>query len=171
MAETLCAAAPTLNKAATISACGRYRYELTRSWGAGPLIEFIMLNPSTADADVDDPTIRRCINFAKAWDYGSLVVRNLFAWRATNPAVLANVDDPVGPENRDFLGRSDTDCTIAAWGAHPAAVGWWNGYPYGWQRTAIQRPRLLCLGANANGSPKHPLYVPSSRVPVPWAPA
>lgn len=145
---------------AIISACGRYRYELIRRWGDGPLLEFIMLNPSTADGSTDDPTIRRCIAFAKRWGYGGIVVRNLFAYRATSPTVLVNVDDPIGPENRTYLGREDAGCTIAAWGANPAAVGWWNGYPYD-ITAALTRRRLYCLGTNANGSPKHPLYVRS----------
>lgn len=154
--------------AAVLSADGVYRYELQRSWGAGPVVEFIMLNPSTADADVDDPTIRRCVGFAKRWGYGSLVVHNLYAYRATDPAELVNVDDPVGPENRDYLSRGDADCTVAAWGAHPAAVGWWSGYPFGWQRQILERRRLDCLGVNANGSPKHPLYVPADRALTRW---
>ena len=153
---------------AVISECGRFRYELVRRWGDGPLLEFIMLNPSTADARFNDPTIRRCIAFAKAWGYGGIVVRNLYAYRATNPADLGVIADPIGPENRDYLSRTDADCTIVAWGAHPAAVCWWNGYPFGWQRTVIQRPALFCLGTNANGSPKHPLYVPASRTPTRW---
>lgn len=155
-------------RTADISDCGRYRYQLTRRWGDGPLLEFIMLNPSKADAHIDDPTIRRCIAFAKRWGYGGIVVRNLYAWRATDPAELVNLDDPVGPRNRAALARGDADCTIAAWGAHPAATGWWNGYPYGWQKTVIKRRHLYCLGTNANGSPKHPLYVPSSRTPIRW---
>lgn len=159
----------TVCSTAVISECGRYRYELRRIWDPnGPLLEWIMLNPSTADGTVDDNTIRRCIAFAKRWGYGGIVVRNLYAWRATNPAELVNLDDPVGPENRDYLSRADADCTIVAWGAHPAATGWWNGYPFGWQRTVIQRTALFCLGTNANGSPKHPLYVPSSRTPIRW---
>jgi hypothetical protein len=159
----------TAASSAVVSECGRYRYELRRIWDAsGPLLEFIMLNPSTADASVDDNTIRRCIAFAKRWGYGGIVVRNLYAWRATNPAELVNLEDPVGPENRAYLSRADADCTIVAWGAHPAAVGWWNGYPFGWQPKVIQRPALFCLGTNANGSPKHPLYVPSSRTPIQW---
>ncbi|MCC9181148.1 DUF1643 domain-containing protein [Mycolicibacterium mageritense] len=152
---------------AVISECGRYRYELIRRWGDGPLLEFVMLNPSTADAEKDDPTIRRCIGFGKAWGYGGIVVHNLYAYRATAPDMLANVDDPIGPANRDYLGNKIATCTIAAWGAHPAAVGWWNGYPYN-ITAALKRPQLLCLGVNANGSPKHPLYVPSSRTPIPW---
>lgn len=162
---------------AFISDCGRFRYELGRRWDAdGPLIEFIMLNPSTADAEVDDATIRRIVGtekkpgFARRWGYGSAVVRNLYAYRATDPTELVSLNPEIciGPENRDYLSRDDADCTIAAWGAHPAAVGWWNGYPFGWQRTAIQRTALFCLGTNANGSPKHPLYVPSSRTPIRW---
>ncbi|UBV18813.1 DUF1643 domain-containing protein [Mycolicibacterium fortuitum] len=152
---------------AVISECGRYRYELIRRWGDGPLLEFVMLNPSTADAEKDDPTIRRCIGFGKAWGYGGIVVHNLYAYRATAPDMLANVDDPIGPANRDYLGNKIATCTIAAWGAHPAAVGWWNGYPYN-ITAALKRPQLLCLGVNGNGSPKHPLYVPSSRTPIPW---
>lgn len=160
----------TPDDAAVISLCGRYRYELTRRWDHGPLLEFIMLNPSTADANADDPTIRRCLGFAKKWGYGSLVVRNLYAYRATDPIMLSWIEDPIGPENARYLARSDANCTIAAWGANPAAVGWWNGYPYAWQPHVLtaNRPRMYCLGTNANGSPKHPLYVPSSRTPVPW---
>ncbi len=157
-------------RTAVISDCGRWRYELIRRWDGGPLLEFIMLNPSTADGRVDDATIRRCVNFAKRWGYGGIVVRNLFAYRATNPDTLVNLDQDVmvGPENREYLSRDDADCTIVAWGAHPAAVSWWDGYPFAWQRTAIRRPALFCLGTNANGSPKHPLYVPADRTPVRW---
>lgn len=153
--------------AAVISDCGRYRYELIRRWGADPMLEFVMLNPSTADAEVDDPTIRRCIGFARLWGYGGIVVRNLYAYRATDPEVLVNVDDPIGPKNRAYLGNNIAHCTIVAWGANPAAVGWWNGYPYN-ITAALKRPRLYCLGVNSNGSPKHPLYVPSSRTPLRW---
>ncbi|WP_207558562.1 DUF1643 domain-containing protein [Mycobacteroides abscessus] len=155
---------------AVLSACGTYRYELTRSWGVGAALEFVMLNPSTADAAVDDPTIRRCVGFAKRWGYASIVVHNLYAYRATDPTELANAEDPIGPENRKYLSREDAACTIAAWGAHPAATGWWSGYPYGWQRDVIKRSRLYCLGVNANGSPKHPLYVKGSIEPIEYNP-
>lgn len=159
-----------MRKWADISPCGRYRRELGRVWDEdGPLLEWDMLNPSTADALIDDPTIVRCIGFAKAWGYGGIVVRNLYDWRATDPAELANCEAPVSDKNREYLSRQDADCTIVGWGAHPAAVGWWNGYPYSWQRTVLQRPRLFCLGVNVNGSPKHPLYVPASRTPIPWS--
>lgn len=151
---------------AVVSSCGRYRYELVRRWDDGPLLEFIMLNPSTAGAAADDPTIRRCVGFAKRWGYGALVVRNLFALRATNPQVLnchsGGLEVAIGPDNADHLSRSDAECTIAAWGAHAAALEWFAA------GHRIDRPHLFCLGTNAGGSPKHPLYVPSSRTPTRW---
>lgn len=148
---------------AVVSECGRYRYELGRRWDDGPLLEFIMLNPSTADASADDPTIRRCVGFARRWGYGAIVVRNLYALRATNPEVLLNYSgDAFGPENAHYLGRDNADCTIVAWGAHAATLGWFAA------GRRIERPDPFCLGVNANGSPKHPLYVPSIRTPIRW---
>src|SRR5690348_16099160 len=111
-----------MKRDAVISDCGRYRYSLSR-WGwderSGRCV-FIMLNPSTADASVDDPTIRRCINFAQGWGYGMLEVVNLFAWRATFPKELALAPDPVGPHNGEYLTRAITigDITVCAWGRH-----------------------------------------------------
>jgi hypothetical protein len=94
---------------AVISPCGRYRYRLERRFDHGPKVTtFIMLNPSTADAEHDDQTIRRCLGFARAWRCSKLVVVNLFAWRATAPAELKGVEDPVGPELErgvDFAGH------------------------------------------------------------------
>ena len=157
-----------LTASAIITECGRYRYELRRVWDPkGPLLEFVMLNPSTADGDVDDPTIRRCIGFARRWGYGGIVVRNLYAYRATNPDMLANVDDPIGPENRDYLANQVADCTVVAWGAHPAAVGWWQGYPYD-ITAALKRPEWLCLGLTSSGMPRHPLYIRADATPFHW---
>lgn len=171
---------------AVLSGCGRYRYELRRVWDpTGPLLEWIMLNPSTADASVDDPTIRRIAGseknpgFARRWGYGGIVVRNLFAFRATNPGALLAIwegslsggdyhggaDDlgpAIGPENFEYLARTDADCTIAAWGAHAATLEWWAA------GHRIERRNLFCLGTNANGSPKHPLYVRADRTPTRW---
>lgn len=155
-------------RGAQISKCGRYRYELTRRWSDGPLLEFIMLNPSTANASVDDATIRRCIAFAASWGYGGIVVRNLFAYRATDPRELFMVDDPIGPRNEQYLADDSADCTIVAWGANKAASGWWSGKQWR-RRSPILRSRgLFCLGTNAGGSPKHPLYVCADREPVQW---
>ena len=93
-----------MKKGATISECGLYRYSLTRVWDdVLPMCIFVMLNPSTADADIDDPTIRRCINFAKREGCGSLMVVNLFAYRATSPADMKAAVDPIGSGNPTTL--------------------------------------------------------------------
>lgn len=155
-----------MERGATISPCGLYRYELTRQWGDGPILEFIMLNPSTADGSEDDPTIRRCVGFAVAWGYGSIVVRNLYAFRATDPSALRQADDPIGPENLRYLSATDADFTVAAWGANPAATIWWGGTA---TKTLTGR-KLFCLGTTKSGSPRHPLYVPSRQTPVAWNP-
>lgn len=159
-----------MESGAVISDCGLYRYELTRSWDDEmPTLEWVMLNPSTADAQVDDPTIRRCIGFAKLWMYGGIVVHNLFAYRSSSPAALADAEDPIGPDNHWYLSNRHGLRTMAGWGSHPAAQKWWNGEPYDIS-SALRRGQLLCLGTTGNGSPKHPLYVPSATHPVPWRP-
>ena len=99
---------PFMKSDAVISDCGKYRYRLTRKWGYGRPCGFIMLNPSTADALHDDPTIRRCVGFAKAWGCGALIVVNLFAVRATSPREMMRADDPVGPENKEHVQRAAT---------------------------------------------------------------
>ena len=92
------------NKDAVLSECKKYRYMLRRVWDrTKPACLFIGLNPSTADATVDDPTIRRCVGFADSWGYGELVVGNLYAFRATKPKDMFNQDDPVGPFNDLWL--------------------------------------------------------------------
>ncbi len=109
---------------AVISDCGKYRYTLEREWmtGQGTCL-FVMLNPSTADASEDDPTIRRCIGFAQRWGYQRLTVGNLFAYRATDPLGLREVplDVAIGPENDDHLCdlSHGASLIVAAWGAHP----------------------------------------------------
>lgn len=135
-----------------------YRYELTRRLSDGPMLEFVMLNPSTANATADDPTIRRCMGFAQQWGFGSIRVTNLFALRATSPQRLFEVVDPVGPENGSYLGREDGAMTVCAWGAHRAATELWGPSHY----LIVARSELMCLGYNKDGSPKHPLYVPKN---------
>lgn len=154
---------------ATISTCGVYRYTLDRIWSASlPTALFIMLNPSTADASEDDPTIRRCISFAKRMDCGGLTVVNLFALRSTDPDALTSHPDPVGPDNDTHtalaLGKR-LGCVIAAWGAHPfartraeAVTGLLAAH--GWQ--------LNCLGTTKAGDPRHPLYVRGDQPLQPW---
>ncbi len=147
---------------AWISPDGLYRYRLDRVWDDnGPRICWVMLNPSTADATVDDPTIRRCIAFSKARGAGSLVVVNRFALRATDPKALSSHPDPCGPENEAAVRRavSTSWLTVAAWGAHPMAE---RGTPL------PDGVRPLCLGATKSGAPRHPLYVRADQRFVPW---
>lgn len=151
---------------AEISDDGLYRFLLGRSWDADlPVCVFIMLNPSTADARTDDPTIRRCINFAKSLGYGSLLVGNLYAFRATDPRDLFKASDPIGGAKNDevlvdLLSRGEV--VIAAWGAH--------GKP---DRVAdvLRLPgadKIKALGITQSGAPRHPLYIPGSASPISW---
>src|SRR4051812_5648202 len=98
-------------KTATISDCGTYRYRLGRSWEPSmPRLGFVMLNPSVASADIDDPTIRRCIGFAQRLGFGSIDVGNLFAYRATKPKDLKEAGFPEGPDNNDHLRAIALEC-------------------------------------------------------------
>jgi hypothetical protein len=153
------------NIGAQFDPTGRYRYALWREWNASrPRLTVVMLNPSTADAERDDPTIRRCVQFAQGWGYGSLEVVNLFAYRATCPAGLQQVPDPVGDDNdRALLGAAERAAMLlVAWG------NW--GQLYGRDRTvlallAATRP-LYCLGINHSGQPRHPLYLRADTQPM-----
>lgn len=159
-------ATSTMHRPADISACGRYRYLLGRRWADGPRATFIMLNPSTADAEQDDPTIRRCIGYARAWGMGALQVVNLYALRATDPAELWRAQDPIGPDNDITL----VACAlahrpaplIAAWGAHarPDRVAAVLALP--------GMDRLTALGVTKAGQPRHPLYLPATATLRPW---
>lgn len=144
-------------RSAVISEDGMYRYELTRQWGLGPTVLWVLLNPSTADADVDDPTIRRCISFSRDWGFAGLTVINVFALRSTDPKALKGHPDPFGPLcARVGCGRIDqADMVVAAWGAHPMVPkqNWITNYC---QATG---KALRCLGTTKSGAPKHPLYV------------
>jgi hypothetical protein len=149
-------------KIAMMSPDGRYRYALERRWGeTDRRCVWIMLNPSTADADVDDPTIRRCMGFSREWGYDGMAVVNLFAYRATDPKELRRVPDPQGPENyrtiSEYCDRG-APLIVAAWGnggADTEASQWVCGR-YG--RDAY------CLGTTSRGEPRHPLYVRSDTI-------
>ena len=122
-----------------------------------------MLNPSTADEVVNDPTIRRCMAFASTWGYGSLEVCNLFGWRTKNPSALGNVDDPVGSDNDRHImhAANRADRIVAAWGNHGQRSG-----RSGEVRLLLSGSMVFCLGLTSLGAPKHPLYVPSAQKPV-----
>lgn len=178
-------------KGAEISPCGRYRYKLWREWrtleptprnrwrwfgvkdGAGKeigepkTIVFVMLNPSTATGDVDDPTIRKCVKFARREQFDRLLVVNLFAFRATSPRDLMAVsptDDPVGHRNQDALEEIEADdVVICAWGAHGDHLGQ-NETMLGW----LGDRKLRCLGVTKQGHPRHPLYVRDDQPLIPF---
>jgi hypothetical protein len=144
---------------ATFDASGTYRYLLWRSWGEGPVIGFVMLNPHRADASADDATIRRCLGFARSWGFGQLLVGNLFAYRCRQPAELRHVADPIGPENDRYLHDlgKQVETLVLAWGNWGALM----------QRDRIVRQLLrnhrhiVCLGYTKQAQPRHPLYLPA----------
>ena len=153
-------------KTALLSDDNVYRYGLFRGWdrGAGNAL-FIMLNPSTADAVMDDPTVRRCISYARGWGYGSLSVVNLYGLRATDPTDLAKHPEPIGPNNdMHILGHAVmADLIVCAWGNH--------GTPR--SQTVVDMllanmNHLHCLGVNLTGEPVHPLYQKANLQPQPF---
>lgn len=188
-----------IDKGAEISSCKTYRYRLWREWRnhpapsqwdmwtdevGNPIVDgggdqlgepkrcvFVMLNPSTADGDHDDPTIRRCVGFARRWGFDRLEVLNLFAYRATDPAsllALTHGDDPVGVGNQAafetvlFPSRL-VGLVVCAWGAHGShlgqdetALGWMDGCD------------RFCLGTTRDGHPKHPVRLPNDAALIPF---
>jgi hypothetical protein len=158
---------------ALISSCGSYRYRLDRVWNASRVgAVWILLNPSTATADVDDPTIRRVRSFSIREGCGSLTVLNLFGLRATDPRALRQHPDPVGPDNDQVIREELRGClgvVVCAWGVH--------GTLHGRDRQILALLHglgvtPLCLGTTKAGQPRHPLYVPSSTPSVEYqAPA
>jgi hypothetical protein len=160
---------------AVISRYGKYRYHLYRKidGGRGPVATFIMLNPSTADHEVDDPTIRRCLAFCRRWGCADLHVANLFAFRATNPAELRRTYDPVGPENRTYVRQLVEKAmeqlipgpVVCAWGEHGAFMDQ-DKTVLDWIADLCEP---MCLGLTRNGQPRHPLYLPYSARLIPFA--
>ena len=154
-----------LRSDATFSKCGKYRYALWRIWDeTKPEVMFLMLNPSTADGTTDDPTIRRCIAFAKAWGYGGILVGNLYAYRATDPDELNKVKDPVGPANAFYLSQLSlkVETVVCAWGSKVTKGGF--------TLPSFVGVKIVTLGLNKDGTPKHPLYVKGDAQPIEFKP-
>jgi hypothetical protein len=139
------------------SDCGDYRYVLRKKWGDGPTLAAIMLNPSTAFADADDPTVRRVVLRAMGMDYGSLVVLNAYAYRATNPRELRGIADPVGPENDQLITENvkHAAAVLVAWGN--------RGAPRAHEILSILAqvdvPVYRLGHPTRSGNPRHPLYL------------
>jgi hypothetical protein len=160
------------NRSAIVSGCGSYRYELRRIWNdSQPPYVIGMLNPSTANAEFDDPTITRCMRRAATQGYGSIIVWNLGAGRATDPKVWKSMDDPIGPDNASHIRRVLTECrgrnglALVGWGTHGSFLA------RDAAAVAIAREVgvvLHCLGVTKQGYPKRPLYVGYAQRPVEW---
>lgn len=155
---------------AAISQCGIYRYTLHRPaemvCPERSTAVFVMLNPSTADATRDDPTIRRCRGFARAWGCNGLTVLNLYALRSPDPTALWKSSDPVGPENDDYLRRVARECgdVVCAWGSNARS----DRVAAFLRIMAGLAARLWCLGVTKSGAPRHPLYVRADQPLLSW---
>ncbi|AJG18802.1 DUF1643 domain-containing protein [Cupriavidus basilensis] len=154
-----------MKKTAVVSECGTYRYRLGRRWDDGPAMLFVMLNPSTADAEQDDPTIRKCIGFATRKGFGAVEVVNLFGYRATNPADLKAAGYDSGPENQ----RAITDAVRESIDEGGAIVLAWGANARGLAAPVVVQGIVRGMGAKAHalrllddGTPAHPLMLPYS---------
>ncbi len=154
-----------MEKKAILSDDGRYRYWLERRWDLRPPMAWCMLNPSTADAYKDDPTIRRCMAFAEREGFGGIIVVNLMAFRATEPSVCLAQADPYGPENEYYLAQAAQKSgrgIVCAWGAHGTRQ---------MANVAVKAfgdVELWCLGVTKSGEPRHPLYLAESTPFTRW---
>lgn len=176
-----------IEKDAVLSKCGKYRYRLRRRWDSSPVVVFAMLNPSTADHEKDDPTIRKCVGFAKHWGFGAIEIINLFAIRSSSPDDVMKASDPVGENNWVHVQRCLTSSydenmewegtvlagerlvryplwVICAWGAHGRHMGQDQEF-LGWVDQTGVDTQLRCLGLTKKGLPRHPLYVPYTQEP------
>jgi hypothetical protein len=164
-------------RGADISSDGIYRYLLERDWddveqpaSRERTVGFVMLNPSTADASVDDPTIRRCVGFARAWGYTRLLVGNLFALRATDPAELRTRLAPVGPRNDGVLLALPmlAEIIVCAWGVHGAFRGRDAQVLEVLRGATLRTGHIRHLGLTKAGAPRHPLYLRADIQPIAW---
>ena len=154
----------TIETSADFSPCRTYRYALWRTWDkTEPYVLFLGLNPSTADETENDPTITRCIDFAKQLGFGGLCMANLFAFRATQPKDLKQAKYPVGDANDKWLSKlhRDAGLVVAAWGNDGKFLGRAD-------EVTKQLPHLYCLKINKSGEPAHPLYLKKGLKPEPY---
>lgn len=153
-----------MKKSAVISDCEKYRYQLVRQWNDNKdLVLYIGLNPSTADAELDDPTIKRCIGFAQRENFGGFIMANLFAYRATSPRDMKNTEQPIGELNEYWLEQSIKSCraVIVCWGGNGSHLNRHLDMNELLKTYSLNTP-ILCFGKTKDGQPKHPLYLASS---------
>ena len=152
---------------AKFSRCRRWRYLLWRRWADGPVANFLMLNPSTADEVKLDPSCTRARLYAECWGFGALVVTNLFGWRATDPVEMKTARDPVGSLNDAAILKAakEADLVVCAWGNHGAHLGRSKKVL---QLLSRNEAALHALRLNGSGEPAHPLYLPSALRAAPW---
>ncbi len=151
----------------------RYRYTLIHRWdellAPDRGIAWICLNPSTADENQLDPTLRRIRDFSATWGYSFFVMLNLFAWRATVPADMKRAPDPIGAENDRWISHwaQRVDRVMVGWGEHGAHLARDRQV-----LTYLDQSKVFCLERNASSQPKHPLYVAKKTLPAAyaWAP-
>jgi hypothetical protein len=163
---------------ATISECGRFRFELRRVWDAHKYVLVVcMLNPSTADAEKDDPTVLALIHFARLWGYGGLHIINLYAFRASRPSAMMMADDRIGPGNSIFINHAamvaqqNSNALLIAWGNHGDFEG-----RASWFCSMVKHYyglKLMHLGRTKQGAPKHPMargksFIPRDSFPQDW---
>lgn len=164
MSPVSCLLGPDRDERATaiLSPDRRYRYALERRWGRGQFVLFVGLNPSTADENTDDATIRRCMGFAKRWGAGGMLMGNLYALRSTDPRALLSAEDPIGPDNDVWLTTMSirSMITVCAWGANSFVTK---------QRVddviAVLDGQVSCFGYTAAGHPKHPVRL-ANKTPI-----
>ncbi|QDT34217.1 DUF1643 domain-containing protein [Thalassoglobus polymorphus] len=151
--------------------CERYRYVLTRQWEESSCNRavFIGLNPSTATEYQNDPTVARCINYAKAWGHDSMTMLNAFAFRSTDPKGLKTIDDPVGPANDRYILKQCREASqiILCWGTHAEHLNRGLNLLAKLNKLDLE---LSCLKITKHGHPSHPLYLKKSLLPLPYAP-
>ena len=147
-----------------------HRYTLWREWdmfNRERFVQFVGLNPSTADEVQNDPTIRRCMDFAQSWGYGAMCMTNLFAFRATLPQVMKDYADPVGPDNLEWILRvaKEASLIVAAWGLD-------GEFKHQGRKVSamlgLEDIKVHCIAFTKSGFPKHPLYIPGSEQPKPY---
>lgn len=159
---------PLISSGAVFSEDRKYRYRLWRVWDEElPRVLFVMLNPSIADEQREDPTLRRCLGFARSWGFGGLYVGNLFAYVSSRPDDLFGAGDPLGRDNNDHLSAMISECSqlICAWGNAPV-IKRLGGIP-DWK--VLRQAGLYCIRRSKNGFPCHPLYQAITSFPLPYA--